>query len=119
MPEQAAIFYTFDLKVLKCTDYVELLNCLFIYDCLKSNLPDTFKGTFDYLKHKLNIRSASNKHLKIPKVNTTKYGLNSITFNSIITWNSLINKKVVSEEMKRIELKSSIYNYYLRKYSEN
>ena len=45
-----------DLKVLKCTDYVELLNCLFIYDCLKSNLPDTFKGTFGYLKHKLNTR---------------------------------------------------------------
>ena len=61
-------------------------------------------------------RAFSNKHLKLPKVNTTKYGLNSITFNAIITWNGFIKKKVVSEEMKRNELKRSIYTFYLKTY---
>ena len=95
------------------------LTVFFVYDCLKGLLPDTFKDTITHVSHRYNTRSVIKKQLKLPKVKTTKYGFRSITYNAIHTWNMLINKNIISEDMKRNKLKRFIYNFYLAKYSQN
>ena len=69
----SSILYT-KLKILRYFDYVEILNCLFVYDCIKNLLPNIFKGTMNYVSHHYNTRAVSNKHLELPRVKTTKYG---------------------------------------------
>ena len=108
-----------DLKILRYQDYVEVLNCFFVYDCIKNLLPNTLKDTINHIAHRYSTRSVSKKQLQLPKVKSTKYGLQSITYNAINTWNKLINKNVISEDMKRNELKRNIYNFYLSKYIQH
>ena len=57
--------------------------------------------------------------MKLPKVNTTKYGLKSITYNAITIWNKLLNENICSEESKRNKLKRLVYNFYLNNYTFN
>ena len=108
----------FDLKILRYQDYIEILNCFFVYDCMKNILPKAFKDMFNYVDHGYNTRAITKKHLKLPYVKTTKYGINSITYNAINTWNKLINKNISSEDMKRNELKRLIHNFLISKYSQ-
>ena len=72
-----------DLKILKYQDYVKILNCFFVYDYIKHLLPEAFLGMINYVNHRYGTRSISKKLMKLPKVNTTKYGLKSITYNAI------------------------------------
>ena len=105
-----------DLKILRYHDYVELLNCLFVYDLTKSLLPKAFQVILKYVDHKYSTRSFAKKHLQLPLVKSTKYGLKSITYNAINTWNKLQNKNTNLEDLKRNELKRLIYNNLLNKY---
>ena len=105
--------------MLKYQDYVEILNCFFVYDCLKNLLPNSFKNMFSYIEHRYGTRSKSNKNLKLPSIKTTTYGLRSITYKITETWNKHINKNVISEDMKRNELKRVLYNFFISKYILN
>ena len=109
----------FALKIPRYQDYVEILNCFFVHEYIKNLLPNAFREIITYVEHRYNTRSTSQKHMKLPRVKTTKYGLKSITYCAINLWNKLITKNIISENMNRNELKRLIYEFFLSKYSQN
>ena len=79
--------------ILKFSENINLLNLLFVYDRLNDKHPLVMKNIFNFLRktHKYLTRN-SEYRLKLPKVKTTTYGLNSIEYKCISVWNSMILK---------------------------
>ena len=56
----------------------------------------------------------------VPFKNSTKYGLNSITHQSLLTWNKITKElKTDLSKMSRHDLKSLLVRYFLSKYGGN
>ena len=69
-------------------------NCLFVYDYLKGNLPNSFVDTFrriDETYPKI-TRSAVKGQLTIPTYRTTRYGLKYIYKRCIDSWNMITSE---------------------------
>ena len=111
-----------NLNILKFTDNVKLRNILLVYDSLNSKLPSILNNMFTYSKsvHNHNTRSSSKLKLKLPEVNTTTHGLNSIKYQSISVWNKLIDEypTINLQELKRSKLKRILLHYFSNKYTE-
>ena len=80
-----------ELKILKLQDFISLQNSLFVHDFLKKKLPKCFDSYFRTLKeaYPIGTKNAKLGCLFIPFVSTSRYGLRSITRQSILSWNSL------------------------------
>ena len=96
-------------KVLKFSDQIQLTNILFIYDYLNKNLPDAFVNAFSlaHNRHNHQTRNTTKLILNLPQVNTTKYGLNSITYKSIKNWNEILSK---NPSLQNIQSKYKLKN---------
>ena len=81
-------------KILKLWNIITVNNCLFIYDQLCDNLPNTFSNYFKLLKnqHRHNTRGSNHFTLNVPRVNTETYGSNSIKIKAIKDWNKTTKK---------------------------
>ena len=130
-----------DLEILTFHDHITLLNCLFVYDYLKGNLPKSFDNIFKRIEdlHQTETRSAFIGQLCIPSYNSTTYGLKSIYKKCIDSWNLMTKKlredfenwqslekepgrksKKISFDLKdfsRNELKKTITYYFISKYN--
>ena len=86
------------LNILKFVENIELSNCLFVYDYLNKNLPNSYVDTFtrfDEPHTTSNTRQAATGILRKPRYFSTFFGLKSIYNNCIISWNKFtteINK---------------------------
>ena len=86
------------LNILKFLDNIELSNCLFVYDYLNKNLPNSYVDTFtrfDERNATSTTRQAARGMLRKPRYFSTFFGLKSIYNNCIISWNKFtteINK---------------------------
>ena len=106
--------------ILKLNDYIKMQNCLFVYDYLNNMLPKIFEDYYfklNYLYFNIQTRNAKLCCLFSPSKNTTKYGLNSITQQSIYTWNSItknLGKDLSS--FSRYQLKDLLIQHYMSKY---
>ena len=62
--------------------WITLNNCLFVFDQLNGNIPESFTDYFMKTQqiHNHNTRGAQRKHLYIPQIKTTLYGTNSIIY---------------------------------------
>ena len=80
-----------ELKILRLDDFISLQNSLFVHDFLKKKLPKCFDSYFHTIEevHSIGTKNAKLGCLFIPFVSTSKYGLNSITIQSILSWNTL------------------------------
>ena len=98
------------LKILTIFDLVKTLNVLFIHRVLNNNVPyevrDNFKFTIKHHAH--NTRESTAGCLEIPNVNTNSFGIFSLSYQSISTWNSL----------SRIYVNSTDTQFANRKYSD-
>ena len=90
-----------ELEILKFTDSISLYNCVFVFDYLHGNLPDSFSETFRRIEdsHDTETRQACTGMLSIPKYNTTQFGLKSIYQKCINSWNVLTSE--INETVKR------------------
>ena len=81
------------LNILKLNDFISMQNCLFVYDDLNENLPSCFDNYFKSIHevHTLGTRASNLGCLFTTQINTTKYGLNSITRKCIDSWNFFTN----------------------------
>ena len=121
------------LEILKFKDNIVLQNCLFVYDYLKGNLPNSFDDTFNRVDeiHSIETRGAKIGMLSIPRYKSTTYGLKSIYKNCINSWNMLTREINKSEKEKpnnkdtdidlvkmfsRNKLKSLITEHFLSSY---
>ena len=125
------------LNILKLPDSIKLTNCLFVYDYLNGNLPDSYTNTFIRLEDtdtNCSTRHASTGMLHVPMYNCTNFGLKCIYKRCIDTWNELtleINKEVKQKfvnklkcpdidlaKMSHSKLKKTVTDHILSKYSE-
>ena len=77
--------------ILKLSDTVNLHNFLYVYDHHHNNLPKALSNTFKSIKDMNShlTRGSKSHKLIFPRARTTVYGINSITYQSIKTWNYL------------------------------
>ena len=99
--------YYQESNVLRFNDIVKLNNFLLAYDHYHNKLPVTFNNLFTYTKniHTHDTRSSKQQLISLPRVNTNAYGINSITYQSIKTWN------IINKTLSRYELPSSKKRY--------
>ena len=128
-----------NLKILTFNDNITLLNCLFVYDYIKGNLPKSF-NIFVRIEdtHHNETRGAFTGQLILPNYNLTTYGLKSIYKRCIDSWN-LMTKKIREDfevkelaknepgrksrrisfdlqDFTRIKLKKMITDYFISSY---
>ena len=95
---------------------------LYVHDSLKGNLPKALNiyNKFIYInnQHNYNTRISHRHHVKIPKVNTQAYGINSISFQSSHAWNFFQTKSsdIKLRTRSRYFCKKIITNYFLNTY---
>ena len=106
-------------RILKLKDYISLQNCIFVHDSFNNNLPTCFNAYFQSITdvHSKGTKNSELGCLFVPHCSTTKYGLNSITRRSIISWN-LFSKKFNCKLkfFTRSALKKKITQYFLDSY---
>ena len=78
-------------RILKLSDYIKLLNCIFVRDTLTATHIPAFKSYFKKTReiHRLNTRHTSKDTVEIPQPITETYGRYSIRFQAVTTWNNL------------------------------
>ena len=108
-----------ELEILKLEDFISLQNSLFVHDFLNKKLPKCFNTYFHTLKesHPIGTNNSKLGCLFIPYVSTSKYGLNSITRKSILSWNLLCKAlKCNLANLSRSVAKKKITSHYIQLY---
>ena len=95
-------------EILKFYD-ITLFNCVFVFDYLNGNLPESFLETFHRINdsHANRTRQACTGMLSTPRYSSTEYGLKCIYKRCINSRNGLHNK-----------LKETITKHISSKYDE-
>ena len=80
-------------EILKLTDYIKLLNCMFVKNTLSANQIPIFNNFFKKTNeiHSHNTRHTSRNTVEIPQPMTESYGRYSARFQAATTWNNLQN----------------------------
>ena len=88
------------------SNYMQLLNCMgqpslfngrihhiltLVYKSLNGLAPEYITNMFNHKTHSINLRTSGTSSLVIPHVNTTRYGLHSLSYYGSKLWNSLPN----------------------------
>ena len=107
-------------KILKLYDHVKMKNFLLIHNYHNKELPKTLQNHFTQYKntHSYNTKSLKQNCLKLPSPLTTNFGINSITYKSISTWNWFI-KTFASKELSSIskyQCKQILKKYFISNY---
>ena len=97
-------------NILKFSENINLLNLLFVNDRLIDKFPLAMNRIFKFKGKKHNYQTRNSSHrLTLPNVNTSTYGLNSIEYKCISTWNRMI-LKFDDEKLNNLK-KNDIINY--------
>ena len=106
-------------KILKISDYIKLLNCLFVRDVLTGSSIPAFQTYFTKSEniHQHNTRHATQNSVALAERNTNLYGIKSIQHQSILIWNQLqteishdvlqIQRSKLKEQIKTLIVTSS------------
>ena len=80
-----------DLQMLKLDDIYCLYISFFAYECVNDIAPLHFRDYFTQISefHQYNTRSASCGDFFRVRKNTVQYGLRSICFNGVKSWNTI------------------------------
>ena len=124
------------VEILKFTDSISLQNCIFVFDYLHGNLPNSFTETFQRIDdtHTTETRQACTGILSTPRYNSTEYGLKCIYKKCINSWNDITSEINIIEKnkyvnklkspdidlmkMSRNKLKETIQDHILSKYKD-
>ena len=106
--QSSSILYK-NSKILKFSDCIQLQNLLIVHERLKGTLPSVLHNIFGYIKdkHNYNTRSAKQNLLTQPKVNTQVYGIMSITYQAMLTWNKWARRFAEKEFLTQTNKKQS------------
>ena len=81
-------------KILKITDYIKLLNCMFIKNVLARDCLSNFRETFRLANnmHQHHTKHAAKNYVTLKQSKTQFYGIYSIEYQAESFWNILKNK---------------------------
>ena len=102
-------------KILKIDDLVQLLNCHFVFNYKQKCLPSTFTNFFTVREScRYHLQSANSYILHVPNHSSVKYGLKSIKYQSVKSWNSLPSPLKSIDSITNF--KNCLFNYFLARY---
>ena len=109
-----------NMRILKFKDHIQVQNFLLAHDFFNNNLPESFCNLFSLVNnsHQHHTRAAAKMHFRLPKARTSIYGLSSITYQSVLTWNKinhLFDKSFLYDKSKVI-CKKLISNHLINSY---
>ena len=109
------------LKILTIFDLVKMQNVLFVHQVLNNKVPDEVRNYFWFtLKiHEYNTRESKAGCLKIPNVKSSSYGINSLSYQSLYTWNSISRHFIDSVESQLMNCKYSTFKRLLTEHFLN
>ena len=109
------------LNILTIFDLVKMQNVLFFHRVLNYKVPDGVRNYFQFTlkSHEHNTRESRAGCLEIPNVNSSSYGINSLSYQSISTWNSISRSYVDSIESQLINCKYSVLKHLLKQHFLN
>ena len=106
--------------ILKLQDLITTQNIMFVHDYLNNRLPSCFQDNFSKLSQLHPSLLTKNTHagcLFVPTSKSTTYGLNSITRQSITSWNDMTGQfNTDLLQLSRYSLKSKLSQYFLSHY---
>jgi len=100
-----------DLKIVKFKDIVTLQNILLMYRINNDELP-ALKDFFQHIPHDHGTRSQTLNLFEKPHVNSVMYGINSISYQAITSWNETLRKNPAFAELRYKPLKTAITNLF-------
>ena len=108
-------------KLLKISDLVKLNNLLLIHDLHNAQSPSSLSNTCILANH-TDFHETRGKTLGLlvkPQCRTTKFGLNSVSHQSISNWNELqlYYKHTNLSSLTRSKFKSLAFDFLLQQYS--
>ena len=106
-------------KILKITDYIKLLNCLFVKSILLKNHLPIFENVFKKASkaHSYSTRHATKNSVLLLQPQTDHYGKFSITYQAASTWNDLQNKLDIDMlEESNSKVKTALVQLYFNNY---
>ena len=108
-------------NILQIDDHTNLLNCLSVYECLHLQLPPALKNFVTRLNPTICTRAAEADALMIPNVETTHYGLQSVKYCSISTWNGFqrLYHQAPLTNLSKYKLKNLIKDLYINSYTDS
>ena len=108
------------LGLLKICDLTKLRNILLIQQILLNNCPPRVSTVFSlsYYQHNHRTRGNANNLLSRPLCRTLSYGINSISYQSIIQWNDFQQKnpEITFIEISKSKLNTIYTKFLLEKY---
>ena len=106
-------------KILKITDYIKLLNCLFVKSILSNNHLPIFENLFKKASeaHSYSTRHATKNSVFLPQPQADHYGKFSITYQGASTLNNLQNKLDIDMlEESNSKVKTALVQLYFNNY---
>ena len=106
-------------KILKITDYIKLLNCLFVKSILSNNHLPIFENVFKKASktHSYSTRHATKNSVLLPQPQTDHYEQFPITYQAASTWNDLQNKLDIDMlEESNSKVKTALVQLYFNNY---
>ena len=104
--------------LLKIQDIITFQIVKFVFEFLNNKAPLTLNDIFTKKSTIHNYPTSAMFKLYIPKINTIKYGINSIKCNGLINWNLLLKIYLSIKEIETVSsLQNLLYNNILEFYS--
>ena len=106
-------------KILKLTDYIKLLNCIFVKEVLTKTSLKIFHSKFRQTSttHLHNTRHSTRNAAQLTQSNTDFYGIQSIKHQATLDWNNLqhqIDKDLLLEPVQKVT--TILKKYFLDSY---
>ena len=101
-------------RILKLSDYIKLLNCMFVRETLTATQIPAFKNYFKKAKesHRHNTRHTSKDTVEILQPTTETYSRYSIRFQAATTWNNMQNALRINMLSSYNKTKNNLINYF-------
>ena len=106
-------------KIVKTSDYIKLLNCLFVKSILSNNHLPIFENLFKKASeaHSYSTRHATKNSVFLPQPQADHYGKFSITYQGASTLNDLQNKLDIDMlEESNSKVKTALVQLYFNNY---
>ena len=113
--------------ILKLSDYVKLLNFTYVHDSINRTLPEALQNSFQVASviHSHDTRDSSQCNtqfkMSLPKARTQVFGVNSIRYQSVASWNVIMDK-LPQEKLqvkKKLTCKQIIKKHLLDGYTQS
>ena len=99
-------------KILKITDYIKLLSCMFVKNVFARNCLSNFQGTFklaNNMYHQHHTRHAANNFVILKQPQTQFYRIHSIEYQAVLFRNTLENQLILIYSKNRVTKLKTLY----------